>query len=213
MESWLHQGSKPDPHLCLWDDTPVHTFSTSSLLQSLIVTWFGLHVSNLSSIDELHVDVGIAASRIHAVQAVVFTDVFWCCLRKQPIHTLSETGKKSSEILDQNPTLSKLIIYKSLLSSFKLLLALTSQPEPLKGCCPDPSCEPSKPCPWLQGSPEQFLFPLARTAIRKRAVWIQLLICLKYHRCIQNALKNTYWILLLISVFVLLSNKIIKTLK
>lgn len=65
------------------------------------MTRLGLHVSNLSSADELHIDVGIAASRIHAVLAVVFIDIFWCCLRKQPKYALSEIGKKQRGILKE----------------------------------------------------------------------------------------------------------------
>lgn len=130
------------------------------------MTRFELHVSNLSSADELHIDVGIAASRIHAVLAVVFTDVFWCCLRKQPIQTLPEIGKKWRG--DIRTELWFIHCQNWMfINHLDLFLALTSQPEPLKGCCPDPSCEPSRPCPWLPGSLELFLFPLARMAIGK----------------------------------------------
>lgn len=123
------------------------------------MTRFELHASNLSSADELHIDVGIAASRIHAVLAEVFTDVFWCCLRKQPIQTLPEIGKNR-----RGDIRTELWFLHCQNWMFINNLALTSQPEPLKGCCPEPSCEPSRPRPWLPGSPELFLFPLARMA-------------------------------------------------
>ncbi len=154
----------PSPVSMRWH-TCTHIFNIMIIISDYDL--IRLQDSNLSSADELCVDVGIAARRIHAVLAVVFTDVFCCCLRKQPIHTLSETGKKRRGILEQNSTLSKLIVHKSALTSLGSHFSSDLSARTFEGVLPWPQLRTIQAVSMAARKPRAIPVPIGQNGYKK----------------------------------------------